>query len=75
MFGTGHRISLTILQIQFFRQNRSKSVQNSKKKFIELMYQDKKVENAKINLLVPIDYAQVELFDDINQLSLEACLP
>ena len=38
MFGAGRGISLTILQIQFFRQNRSKSVQNSKKKFIELFH-------------------------------------
>ena len=51
-----------------------KKIKLNKEKFISLMYQDKKVENSKINLLLPTDFGKVELFDDINQPSLEACL-
>lgn len=43
-------------------------------KVIELMKQDKKVKNENINLLLPVAPAQVELFDNINQPSLEASL-
>ena len=47
----------------------------NKKKFLELMLQDKKVENKKINLLLPTSYLQVGLFDNISEPLLEACLP
>ncbi len=42
---------------------------------IELMKQDKKVVNNKINLLVPTAPCQVELFDNIDLPFLEASLP
>lgn len=44
-------------------------------KFIDLMKQDKKVLNGKINLLLPVGYCQVELFDNIYLPSIEALLP
>jgi len=47
----------------------------NKKKFIELMFRDKKVENQRINLLLPVDYLQVGLFDNISVPLIEACLP
>ena len=43
-------------------------------KIIELMKQDKKVENGKINLLVPISPAEVALFDNIDLRDVEASL-
>lgn len=47
----------------------------NKKEIIKLMYQDKKVLNGNINLLVPTAQGQVELFDNISLPSLEASLP
>ena len=44
------------------------------KKIINLMQNDKKVSNQKINLLLPTSPAAVELFDNIDLLSQEACL-
>ena len=44
------------------------------KKVIELMGNDKKVTDRKINLLLPVDFATVELFDNIDLPSIEACL-
>ena len=44
------------------------------KKFIEIMKQDKKVQNKKINLLLPVAPAVVELVDNIEEPSLEASL-
>ena len=41
---------------------------------ISLMTHDKKVENSKINLLLPIAPAEVALFDNIDLLSIEASL-
>lgn len=52
-----------------------KKMKLNKKKFIELMGQDKKVENKKINLLLPVAHQEVALFDNIDLLSIEACLP
>ena len=43
--------------------------------FISLMTQDKKVQDGKINLLLPVGYAQVGLFDSIDLPSIEALLP
>ena len=53
---------------------------NNKLKFkkqdvIKVMYQDKKVNDGKINLLCPVAPAVVELFDNIDLPSLEASLP
>ena len=42
---------------------------------IELMKQDKKVENARLNLLVPIRSREAALFDNIDLPSLAASLP
>jgi len=44
-------------------------------KIVNLMTQDKKVENGKINLLVPVGSAVVKLFDNIDLPSIEASLP
>lgn len=44
------------------------------KDIIELMKQDKKVQNGKINLLIPHSFGCVELIDDIDLPSLEASL-
>ncbi len=46
-----------------------------KSKIINLMMQDKKVNNGKINLLVPTAVSEVELFDNIDLPLLEASLP
>lgn len=46
-----------------------------KQKFIQLMKQDKKVNNQKINLLLPSDHRTVELVENIEAPSLEALLP
>ena len=51
-----------------------RKVKFRKEKMIELMFQDKKVENSKINLLLPMAPAQVGLFDDIDLPSIEASL-
>lgn len=53
----------------------NKKIKYDKKQVIELMKQDKKVENSKINLLLPVEIAEVELFDNIDLLSIEASLP
>ena len=53
----------------------TKKVKFNKKKFIELMKQDKKVENKNINLLLPTNRCCVGLFDNISEPLLEACLP
>jgi len=52
-----------------------KVIKFDKKKFITLMKHDKKVENQKINLLLPIAPLQVGLFDNIAEPLIEACLP
>lgn len=46
-----------------------------KEKIIELMKQDKKVSDGKINLLLPVAPSVVALFDDIDLPSIEASLP
>ena len=46
-----------------------------KSDIIKLMEQDKKVENGKINLLVPVNPAEVELFDNIDLHDIEVSLP
>ena len=51
-----------------------KPINYKSEKIIELMYSDKKVENNKINLLLPTAPAVVELFDNIDLLSIEASL-
>ncbi len=52
-----------------------KKIKYKKEDFIELMKQDKKIENGKINLLVPTHPSTVELFDNIDLPLIEACLP
>lgn len=61
------KFELTVKQLNF---NKTQC-----KKFIDLMMQDKKVLNAKINLLLPTGYCQVGLFDNIDLPSIEALLP
>jgi len=51
-----------------------KKLKYSPKKIVELMKNDKKVENSKINLLLPVDIAVVEIFDSIDLPFVEACL-
>lgn len=46
-----------------------------KEKIVALMKQDKKVLDNKINLLLPVDYSKVELFDNIDSPLIEASLP
>ena len=53
----------------------SHKINFNKKDILKLMFQDKKVENGKINLLVPVNPAEVELFDNIDLRAVEACLP
>ena len=52
-----------------------KKIKFKKEKIIELMAHDKKVQNGKINLLLPVAPLEVELFDNIDLPSLEASLP
>ena len=52
-----------------------KEIKYKKTDIIEIMKQDKKVENQKINLLVPTAPAVVGLFDNIDLPSIEASLP
>ncbi|MBQ2984021.1 MAG: 3-dehydroquinate synthase [Candidatus Gastranaerophilales bacterium] len=52
-----------------------KKIKFPKNKIVDLMFQDKKVENKKINLLLPVGFAQVELFDNIDLPSIKDCLP
>ncbi len=52
-----------------------KKMKFNKKKFIELMKQDKKVENAKINLLIPSGFQTVELIHNIEEPFVAASLP
>lgn len=52
----------------------NKPIKFKKEDIINLMKQDKKVENSKINLLVPVEMAKVELFDNIDLPSIEASL-
>jgi 3-dehydroquinate synthetase len=52
-----------------------KKINFDRRKVIELMLQDKKVVNRRINLLLPTAPAVVELFDNIDSLSIEASLP
>ena len=52
----------------------NKKIKFKKEDIINLMKQDKKVENAKLNLLLPVDLAQVALFDNIDLPSIEASL-
>jgi len=52
---------------------------NKKNKFkadkvIELMHQDKKVIDGKINLILPVNYSEVELFDNISSPCLKESL-
>ena len=51
-----------------------KQVKFKKEDIINLMKQDKKVENSKINLLLPTAPSVVELFDNIDLPSIEASL-
>ena len=51
-----------------------KKVKFDNKKIVDLMMQDKKVENSKINLVLPTNPSQVEVFDNIDRLSIEASL-
>ncbi len=53
----------------------SHKINFKKNEIIELMYQDKKVTDGKINLLVPVNPAEVELFDNISSRDVEASLP
>lgn len=53
----------------------NKEIKFKKEDIVELMKQDKKVENQKINLLVPTAPAVVGLFDNIDLPSIEASLP
>ncbi|MBQ8634961.1 3-dehydroquinate synthase [bacterium] len=52
----------------------SKKIKYKSENIIELMKQDKKVENNKINLLLPVESAVVQLFDNIDLPSIEASL-
>ncbi len=52
----------------------TKQIKFKKEDIINLMKQDKKIENSKINLLVPVERAQVALFDNIDLPSIEASL-
>lgn len=52
----------------------NKKIKFEKDKMLELMTHDKKVENSKINLLLPIGLAEVGLFDNIDLPSIEASL-
>jgi len=51
-----------------------KKIKFKKEDIIELMFQDKKIENGNINLLLPVAPAEVELFDNIDLPSIEASL-
>ncbi len=53
----------------------NKPLNFKKEKVIEIMKQDKKVLDSKINLILPSGYLQVGLFDNIEEPSFEACLP
>lgn len=53
----------------------NKKIKFKKEKIIELMMHDKKVQNEKINLLLPVAPLEVELFDNIDLPLLEASLP
>lgn len=53
----------------------NKKIKFKKEKITELMAQDKKVQNGKINLLLPVGFAEVALFDNIDLPSIEASLP
>ena len=62
--------------IDKFELTNSKKVKKIKKEnIVNLMTQDKKVEDSKINLLLPVDFATVKLFDNIDLPSIEASLP
>lgn len=52
----------------------NKKIKFKKEKIINLMKQDKKVENSKINLILPTSKQLVEIFDNIDLPSLEASL-
>ena len=52
-----------------------KKLKFDKKKFVKLMEQDKKVENKKINLLLPIGFQIVEQVDSIEAPFVEAFVP
>ena len=52
----------------------NKKIKFKSSKILELMTHDKKVENSKINLLLPIAPAEVGLFDNIDLPSIEASL-
>lgn len=53
----------------------NKEIKFDKEKFINLMKQDKKIKDGKINLLLPVGPREVELVDNIEEPSIEACLP
>lgn len=53
----------------------AKELKFKKEKVLELMKQDKKVLDNKINLILPVGSALVEIFDNIEEPSVEACLP
>ena len=80
-FGYSHRLKTDFkkgrLPIKFdlagFELTKKK-IKFKNSKIIEIMKQDKKVENNKINLLLPVSPGSVELFDNIDLPSIEACL-
>lgn len=53
----------------------NKKINFKKEKIVELMKQDKKVLDNKINLLLPVGFLEVGLFDNIDSHVLEASLP
>ncbi|MBR5304790.1 MAG: 3-dehydroquinate synthase [Candidatus Gastranaerophilales bacterium] len=52
----------------------NKKLKFKKEEVVKLMMHDKKVENSKINLLLPIAPSEVALFDNIDSPSIEASL-
>ncbi len=65
----------TTFLLEKFGLDNKKCIKFNKKKFIELMKQDKKVKDGRINLLLSTAPAEVGLFDNINSPLLEALLP
>ncbi len=53
----------------------TKELKFKKEQIINLMKQDKKVLDNKINLILPVESALVEIFDNIEEPFVEACLP
>ena len=51
-----------------------KNIKFKPEQIISLMFQDKKVQDGKINLILPTKFAEVELFDNIDLPSLKESL-